>query len=271
MKRGEVVDQTGLENVLQETKILGVDDKVKGKKWKQTFDSIRRFKEVEITKTDKDIKNKGTEVIILGSGEFGIVKGYQDIALYEHVDFGRPSSGMGIGMMPAKLTHILLNIAKGEKKHATVWDPFTGFATTNFIANACGHHTIGSDINITQAKNNFKRRQEETNKQYQADYRMTLFKHDVTQTFKKPFLRDVDCIVSEGWLGPLVSGRTHAAALQENIPKIANVYQGFLHNIFEFYKDSKNKKPTIVISVPEYQYYQGEQVQQHLEEFIGGE
>jgi tRNA G10 N-methylase Trm11 len=59
------------------------------------------------------------------------VEKYQNISLYETIDFGKPSSGMTIGMMPAKLAHILVNIgvAQSYKKaeEITVRDPFCGF------------------------------------------------------------------------------------------------------------------------------------------------
>ena len=37
---------------------------------------------------------------------------------------------------------------------------------------------------------------------YYQNSKITLFKHDVTNPFTKPFLKNVDIIVTEGWLGP---------------------------------------------------------------------
>ena len=70
------------------------------------------------------------------------MQGYQDIALYEVVDFKKPVRSMQVGMMPAKLTHQLLMIGlsyleKKEKK-SLIFDPFCGMGTTGFIANALG-------------------------------------------------------------------------------------------------------------------------------------
>lgn len=36
--------------------------------------------------------------------------GYQDIALYEAIDFDKPVNSMNIGMMPSKLALMMINI-----------------------------------------------------------------------------------------------------------------------------------------------------------------
>jgi hypothetical protein len=51
---------------------------------------------------------------------------------------------MNIGMMPSKLALTLINIGIGEYEEnkksdsisTTIWDPFCGFGTTNFLVNA---------------------------------------------------------------------------------------------------------------------------------------
>jgi hypothetical protein len=48
------------------------------------------------------------------------VTGYQDIARYSCIDFDKPVNSMQIGMMPAKLTQILVNIAVGTWKTAPI-------------------------------------------------------------------------------------------------------------------------------------------------------
>jgi len=65
---------------------------------------------VDIFHTDREIKNKGKEIINLENGLYGIVEQYQNIELYEAIDFGKPGRSMNMGMMPAKLAHIMINI-----------------------------------------------------------------------------------------------------------------------------------------------------------------
>ena len=52
---------------------------------------------------------KGIELVRIG-GKWAQVLGYQNIRLYEVIDFEKPGRSMQMGMMPAKLTHTLLNI-----------------------------------------------------------------------------------------------------------------------------------------------------------------
>ena len=39
-----------------------------------------------------------------------MVTGYQNINLYEEIDFEKPVNSMQIGMMPSKLAHTMINI-----------------------------------------------------------------------------------------------------------------------------------------------------------------
>jgi hypothetical protein len=103
---------------------------------------IRRFKTVDFFHTDKEIKEKGKELINLGDGDYGIVEQYQDIGLYETIDFEKPGRSMHMGMMPAKLTHMMINIGLNElakkqessifntQSSISIYDPFVGSGTT---------------------------------------------------------------------------------------------------------------------------------------------
>ncbi|MDR2189645.1 MAG: hypothetical protein LBP53_00105 [Candidatus Peribacteria bacterium] len=71
-------------------------------------------------------------------------------------------------MMPAKLTHALINIGIASLKKRTkmlpeqllIFDPFCGTGTTGFVANALGYHFIGSDIKLNFALQNQQRRKQ---------------------------------------------------------------------------------------------------------------
>lgn len=64
---------------------------------------------MDLLHTDLDVKNKGIELIRIGNQRAQVL-GYQNIKLYEVIDFEKPGRSMQMGMMPAKLTHSLLNI-----------------------------------------------------------------------------------------------------------------------------------------------------------------
>jgi len=107
IKRGRVVADIGEE--LKDSKIFACDDAKFALHIKRTY-GIRRYKITPILSTDKEIKEKGKEIIELGKKKYGIVDGYQNIGLYESIDFEKPARSMQMGMMPAKLTHIMINI-----------------------------------------------------------------------------------------------------------------------------------------------------------------
>ncbi|MDR3169129.1 MAG: hypothetical protein LBU27_05210 [Candidatus Peribacteria bacterium] len=57
---------------------------------------LKRFKKVDLLHTDKEVKEKGIELITLPKlkGFVGVVKGYQNISLYEIIDFDKPARSM---------------------------------------------------------------------------------------------------------------------------------------------------------------------------------
>ena len=109
IKAGLVIKEKELPEILKEVKIIGIKEVANGKHLKETI-GIRRFKTVDFFHTDREIKEKGKELINLGNGDYGVVERYQNIALYETIDFDKPARSMQMGMMPAKLTHIMINI-----------------------------------------------------------------------------------------------------------------------------------------------------------------
>lgn len=242
---------------------------------------VRRFKEIAWEKSDLEIKEQGKEFIDLdefAEGMIGIVNEWQDIKRFEVIDFEKPARGMNIGMMPGKLTQILVNMgvtcvpsppaslpttSLGEGG-ITVYDPFCGFGTTGFVANSLGYHFIGSDINITPAKQNKKWR---LSTQYHQDgIHFTLFKHDVNNAFTKSFLKQVDVMVTEGWLGPVVKSynpknKGQMQMLLKNVEEIVAVYRAFLKNT----KGSLPQVP-IVMTVPVY-HWLGDVIEKRISDF----
>ena len=87
---------------------------------------LKRFKQVDLLHTDLEVKMKGIELVRI-AGKWAQVLGYQNIRLYEVIDFEKPGRSMQMGMMPAKLTHTLLNIGLSylkEQDKTLIYDPF---------------------------------------------------------------------------------------------------------------------------------------------------
>lgn len=254
-------EQSGvIASFLQWVEIIGVNDQKLGMELKRIY-GVKRFKILDITGSDLEIKKEWKELISMQGWCIGLVYGRQDIQHFEVIDFGKPLSGMEVGMMPAKLTQILVNIGIAERaKQAekakndncyTIYDPFCGFGTTGFVANRLGHHFVGSDMNITACKENGKWRAELKNVTEEWKIAVdsktffTAFKHDVTEAFDHPVVDKVDVIVTEGWLWPVVSKKTKDHELKLHIEKIVSLYTAFLKHIVD-------RRPwlPIVITVP---------------------
>ena len=89
------MDTSELSQILQGVKILGVKDTDTGIALKKKY-KIKRFKKVDLLHTDREVKEKGVELISLsmGADKIGLVQGYQNIKLYEIIDFDKPARSM---------------------------------------------------------------------------------------------------------------------------------------------------------------------------------
>ena len=214
---------------------------------------IKRFKLIDLISSDLEIKTKWTEIILIDkeineNPLIWIVKWYQNIKLYEEIDFNKPCNWMNVGMMPSKLTHILVNIWLNNIKsneNITIYDPFVWFWTTWFLSNYFWYNFIASDINITPFKQNVKRWLKSNFSQ--KDVKITNFKQDITTPLSKNFLKNVNLIVTEWWLWHIVKNKTKDKELESYINKVFEVYKWFLENINDFYQNI-----SIVLTIPIY-------------------
>lgn len=250
IKWGRVVDKEEMINRLSGQKTIGVNDENLGKNLKSEY-GIKRYKLVKLSHTDKEVKEKGIEIIQINKEQFWIVEGYQPIYLYEVVDFEKPARSMQMGMMPAKLTHILLNIGLSKihrdphpATRITIYDPFVGSWTTGFIANHFWYDFIGSDIDISSAEKNKPRRlafaQFTRGKRgdllAQPEKKFDLFVQDI---HKKLSLNLWDSkslnllIVTEWRLGPIITAKSTPKDVQSAQTQVLKLYESFLERIAE--------------------------------------
>lgn len=197
---------------------------------------IKRYKIIWLQNTDLEIKNKWIEILNF-DWKCCLVKWYQNIDLYSNIDYDKSISGMNVGMMPSKLTHLMINLwifsSDNFVNNLSIYDPFVGFGTTWFVANWLWYNFIWSDINISSVKKNLKWRNE-TNF-VNNDKKFTLYKHDVNDLFKKSFLKNVNVIVSEWFLWPLVSRKTKKHEYINNQKKVLELYKRFFDNVIAFW------------------------------------
>lgn len=270
IKRWLTGDTARLKEQSQNYTLLGTAKKEIWQMLKSQFPHFKRFKTVELVSTDKEVKEEWIEVINIDGRQWWIVKWYQNIPLYETIDFAKPVKGMGIGMMPSKLAHTLINIGIGEYETIlpnhqishplTIRDPFCGFGTTNFLANYLWYHTIGSDLNITSVKQNRKRRashSSDTEDFSDTEKRSTFIKQDVTSPLSSPLFHHADIIISEGWLGHVVTNRTAPAEIKRYAQEVLDMVIDFAKNLTDIYKKNLSssskggsKAVSLVMTIP---------------------
>lgn len=271
IKSGIIVAEKELQTLLQDVKIIGIQEEAIGKHFKRTI-GIRRFKTVKINHTDREIKEKGKEIINLDNGKYWIVENYQNIPLYETIDFEKPGRSMNMGMMPAKLTHILINLGiqntiankqlshyeeewnynlaiqnKKSSNNITIYDPFCGSGTTNLLANYMDYNTIGSDINISYAEKNLPWRQ--TTAFYNSNTSISFFNHDTTKPIPSNLSSPSNppIIITEWRLGPIITKKSNSDDIKKAQQQITKLYTNFFKNILE-----SDFFSTIICTIPWY-------------------
>ena len=269
IKAGIVVKEKELPELLADVKIIGIQSETNGKHLKRTA-GIRRYKLVDIFHTDREIKNKGKEIINLENGLYGVVEQYQNIELYEAIDFGKPGRSMQMGMMPAKLAHIMINIwlahfihdSKLDIEKLCIYDPFVWSWTTGMLANHLGYDFIGSDIKTNYAEQNEFRRK--TTKFSTPDKELTTFTHDIKEKLGSQ-LKDKDVLIITEWrLWPIVTKSTSDQDIQKFQERVADLYKSFLDRVKELWA-------VAVFTIPRYVWQDNgiEQVLSKYAEKIG--
>jgi len=234
IKRWKVVDSDEFDNILWETKLLWTQDKELWIKLKKQY-KIKRFKITDLFHTDKEVKEKWIEIIKIktwlpNSSGFGIVKWYQNISLYEAVDFDKPARDMKMWMMPSKLAHIMLNIwLNNIDWNPTIYDPLAWSGTIWFIANFFWHNVILSDIKINYLIQNLERRQ--STKLCKINNRFETFQQDIFLPIKTQEQNIV--IVTEWWLWPIVNDNTSKDQIEKYQKQVIETYKELIQRINE--------------------------------------
>lgn len=232
IKYWKIISFDQIKNYLNNKDIIWTNSKTFWLKLKKTF-WIKKFKLIQPENTDLEVKNHWKEFLFF-EDKVLLVEWYQKIDLYETIDYQKPSRWMKVWMMPSKLAHIMINLCTWSAtwQVETIYDPFVWFWTTWFVANYFWYNFLWSDINTTPAKQNLSFWKQTD---YYKNMQFTLFKNDVKTPFEKKFLNNVDCIVTEWWLWPVINNNTTQKMLTKNHEDIYNLYNAFLQNISKFY------------------------------------
>jgi len=254
VKWWKIISSSDFSEYLEWKKILGMTDKNQAVKIKKQY-GVKRFKEVGLLHTDIEVKNKWCELIKIWA-EWGVVLWYQNIKLYEMADFDKPGRSMQMWMMPAKLTHTMINIALSHPKtenRKLIFDPFCGTGTTWIIANYLGYSFIWSDIKLWFSQKNQERWKNNRNFHDQI---FEFYNQDISKPLDEklfePLLNHETFIVTEGWLWPIIKQSTTAEQVYEYQRRVKNLYLQFIQTITDFFDKHNKERPVMVFTIPVY-------------------
>lgn len=239
-------------------RLLWMEDTSTGITRKKKY-GLKRFKKVDILHTDREVKEKWIEIITLPktNGLIWLVQWYQNIRLYEVIDFDKPARSMQVWMMPAKLTHSLINIwLSVSPSNSLIFDPFCWTGTTGFLSNYFWLNFIWSDIKIQLADTNAQWRK---NSNFCVpDHIFSFFTADIStpldSTLFAPLLSPYtqSIIITEWRLWPIIKQDTTLDQTLEYQRRVKNLYLQFINTIADFFKDWKQPLPPMVFTIPIY-------------------
>ena len=188
----------------------------------------------------------------------------QDIEAYSKRDYDKPKKDTINGMLPPKLSQILINLSLAGQnsleaqriKDLMVLDPFCGSGGIVMETLLMGFHAVGSDINpkmVEDTKENILWLR--THYNIHKKQNCIVFKHDATQRFPKAKKQGI--IATEGYLGEPMGHYPSEEEIQRNFREIKTLYTSFFKNLFHMYD-----KITVAICIPNYINSKGNQIRE---------
>jgi tRNA G10 N-methylase Trm11 len=178
------------------------------------------------------LTNEGLDICLLLTGKIvlvGITTDVQDADAWSLRDYGRPGRSGRAGMLPPKLARILVNLA-ATPDGGTLLDPFCGSGTILMEAALAtkAAHIIGSDIEAKQISDTERNNDwllKETIIGLEDMARFKTFIADARELTKHLPKISVDTIVTEGFLGPPLSGHETYETIKRNADQITQLWE----------------------------------------------
>lgn len=204
---------------------------------------------------------EGFELVILEDKkskvgkQYGKTLGVQDIDLYSMIEYDKPYTNKEMGVLPAKLAKILINLA--QVKEGTIWDPFCGSGTILLMSLLSGLDALGSDIDPEAVKGSKENIEWLSQKGVIGDVRYEVTELDVLNPDwrKKMLLKktSIEAIVCEPFMGPPQFKLLSAGKANTFLHDVETLYKG----LFDIIDETKKKASTVVLVVPSYKTYNG--------------
>lgn len=177
------------------------------------------------------LTTEGLDICLLIAGDtvaVGLTTDVQDADAWSRRDYGRPGRSGRAGMLPPKLARILVNLAQ-VPDDGTLLDPFCGSGTILMEAAlaADARRIIGSDIEAKQVDDtnrNIAWLEKENIIGRAVAERITTFIADARILADHLPPASIDSIVTEGYLGPPLTGHESPATLKRNADEVARLW-----------------------------------------------
>lgn len=181
------------------------------------------------------LTTEGYDIVCLienGTVHVGLTTHVQNADAWSERDYGRPSRDDAAGMLPPKLARMMVNLAKiGKGK--TVLDPFCGNGAVLMeaaLATDAGE-IIGSDILKKQTDSCIKNLEwlvEQGILTHDDKERTNIFTADVLAIANHLKSNSIDCVVTEGSLGPPLRGGEPKSFIDKNKEEISALWMNAL-------------------------------------------
>lgn len=276
---GKVTDVTpeaiaGMLDTTHGRVVFGVSSYVPGKNFKRSFlEDVKALVEgygasvrfVEGRSGDKTLssvvvsQDKMQEIVIVPDGDCFLVGRTVAVQPFENWgdrDFGRPHADPKAGMLPPKVSRMVVNIADRSRditkplSQKTLLDPFCGMGTILGEALVMGWNVIGSDISertVLHAKENLHWLLQ------RAHIENVIYRTQVSDAVHVSDIMDagsIDAIVTEPYMGP-----TDLATTEKKPEEVKNIVKGLEKLFIGCLRDwHKVLKPggVIMVAIPKY-------------------
>jgi SAM-dependent methyltransferase len=170
----------------------------------------------------------------------------QNIDRWSRKDYGRPQADPKSGMLPPKISRMLVNCGLSQKPTSAtiVFDPMCGMGTILMEALDLGHHALGCDIDaqvIEAAQQNLDWFTHEFN----PSKTFSLQVHNIQNPNPDIKPESIDTVVFEGYLGP---PSIKSEKIDNYLKGLTKMYLGSFKHIHKYLKP----KGIMVAAVPAY-------------------
>lgn len=170
----------------------------------------------------------------------------QDIDEYSKRDYDKPRRDAKEGMLPPKLSQIMINLAGPKTKN--IYDPFCGTGTIMMEALLMGKNTIGSDLSEKMVENS-QINCEWLAKTFYTKGSFRVFHRDARFLTREVIPEDFDAVITESYLGPPLLRIPTPEESEKYFRELANMHLNWLSAIHPLLPATGK----IVMCVPGYQ------------------